>query len=171
MNIGISQAKEVHALWTHELQHAAPIPTRFFSSPLSRAAHTLNLTFAGLANFDTNPPLIMEGLRETIGLHTCDKRSSKSDIHAAFPTYAIEAGFAEEDELWRADYRETVAERDARVKIAIDRIFSEVKDPYVSIVAHGGVISSTLRVMNHAFFEVGTGGVIPMLIKATFSHT
>jgi len=71
----------------------------------------------------------MEGLRETIGYHTCDKRSSKSVINAAFPRYVFEDGFTEEDELWTANYRETDAERDVRVKSALDRIFFEVRDP------------------------------------------
>ncbi|KAG8886139.1 hypothetical protein FRB97_007177 [Tulasnella sp. 331] len=123
------QAQEAHTLQTRELESSIPVPTRLFSSSLHHAAHTHQLTSTGIVDFQSNPPLLVEGLRGAIGQHTCDRRSSKSAIQAAFPDHAIEAGSTEEDNLWMVDYREKDTERDARVLIAIDKTFSEVNDP------------------------------------------
>lgn len=44
-------------------------------------------------------PLIKEHFRESIGLHTCDERSKKSEIAAMYPTWAFEASFTQNDQL------------------------------------------------------------------------
>lgn len=36
-------------------------------------------------------------VRETLGEHTCDRRSKASEVKAQFPEYQFEAGFSEED--------------------------------------------------------------------------
>lgn len=122
--LGVKQAEKVHDLWKRESYAHIPIPTRVFSSPLSRAAHTLRITFSGLMDLQKHPPMIMEGLRERIGVHTCDLRSSKSEIHRAFPEFVFEDGFVEEDVLWKADVREKDDEKDARLKTVLDSIFT-----------------------------------------------
>jgi len=108
-------------LWKQEMNFSIPLPERLFSSPLSRATHTLQVTFLDILT--DVPPLIVENLRETTGLHTCDKRSEKSKIHQAFPSFSFEDGFSEEDELWEKDVRESEGSRDKRVKLALDQIF------------------------------------------------
>lgn len=179
-NLGVSQAQRVHYEWLKELPASIPLPTRLFTSPLSRAARTLEITFSGLVDFRKTHPLVVENLREKIGLHTCDKRSPKSVIHRSFRDFQIEEGFTEEDQLWRADYRETEQEKDVRVRSVLDRIFSQVNETCkpdfcfermllsnctlglnpkdIAIVAHGGVIESTLRILNHVPYSLGTGG-------------
>jgi hypothetical protein len=62
-------------------------------------------------------------MREHNGVHTCDKRRTRSDIHAAFPEYDFEEGFAEKDELWTSDYRETHDDIDRRARLVLDMIF------------------------------------------------
>lgn len=48
-----------------------------------------------------SPPLITEGFRENFrDEHTCDQRSTKSQIAAYNPGWEIEAGFSEADELF-----------------------------------------------------------------------
>ncbi|KAG8907907.1 hypothetical protein FRB99_001767, partial [Tulasnella sp. 403] len=187
--LGIAQAEAVHKRWSSELHlgGGVPVPTRLYSSPLSRAAKTMQISFEGITGEE---PLIMERLRETIGLHTCDKRSTRTVIHRSFPKFKIERGFTENDELWKADWREPVEERNARVKLAMDEIFTK---PGTCIVAHGGVIEAVLAVSKHRPYGVPTGGkviehvvhklvligilvsfsqgVIPLLIKATYSRT
>jgi hypothetical protein len=104
-----------------------------------------------------------------MGEHTCDKRSSKAKIHAAQPEWLIEKGFTEEDELWEADHRETHGEHDVRTQRLLEQIFeNEGKDAsVVSLTSHSGAIASLMRVIGHREFRLATGGMVPVLIKAT----
>ena len=69
----------------------------------------------------------MQLLREVIGEHTCDKRSSRSEIEQAWPKFELEDGLAEEDPFWRADWRESDAEMDVRLKKLLDSVFESDK--------------------------------------------
>lgn len=71
-----------------------------------------------------NTALIVEDLRETIGVHTCDMRSTKTQVHQRHPTLAFEPGFSEDDTLWTPDYRETSDEQNARLHRFLERLFS-----------------------------------------------
>src|ERR1700694_5289515 len=73
---GITQALAVNKAWKSQLTSSIPLPEKFYSSPLSRASSTLNLTFFDitLRNPPYSTPMILENLRESIGLHTCDRR-------------------------------------------------------------------------------------------------
>lgn len=57
------------------------------------------------------------------GIHTCDKRRTRTYIKHAFPGFDIEEGFTEEDKLWKPRKRETHAQIDARVGRVFDMIF------------------------------------------------
>ncbi|KDN37147.1 hypothetical protein RSAG8_10356, partial [Rhizoctonia solani AG-8 WAC10335] len=114
----------------------------------------------------------MESLREMNGEHTCDKRNPKSRIHEMYPGFDFEPGFTEEDELWTPDHRETVAEIDRRLKVALDEIFGFLlskNDIFISITAHSGTNAAALRVLGHREYALPTGGVIPVVIQATES--
>lgn len=119
---GISQAERVHALWSQELHSGGgiPLPTKLYVSPLSRALHTFQLSFAGIV--DDPPPTIVEDLRDAYGLRTADKRHNKTWIHEMFPEYEFESGFTEEDELWVEGVRESDDHVEARVEKVLDRI-------------------------------------------------
>lgn len=67
--------------------------------------------------------LVVEDLRETIGVHTCDERSTKSQIHSKHPLLPFEPGFTESDELWTSTYRETPEEQDLRIQRFLERLF------------------------------------------------
>ena len=45
--------------------------------------------------------IVSEHFRESIGLHTCDERSKKSEIAAMYPTWAFEPSFTQNDQLVR----------------------------------------------------------------------
>ena len=57
--IGEEQARSAHAAWKRELLRGAPIPQRFYCSPLSRATRTLELTFESILPTHLKP-LILE---------------------------------------------------------------------------------------------------------------
>jgi hypothetical protein len=90
-------------------------------------------------------PTIKELFREGISGHTCDRRSSKTEIHNAFPKYAIEDGFSEEDLLWRKGVGEVSQDQDVRSKKVLDEVFGNDDSTYISITSHSGEIASILR--------------------------
>ncbi|KAK5164794.1 putative phosphoglycerate mutase pmu1 [Saxophila tyrrhenica] len=146
-----------------------PLPENYYSSPLYRCLQTAQLTYANISLPSEKPfsPLIMEMAREVMGEHTCDRRSSRSVIHDAFPDFPIEMGFSEEDELWQADHRETHAEHDLRTRKLLDDVFEADGEAFVSLTSHSGSIASLLRVSGHREFRVPTGGMMPVFVKAT----
>lgn len=106
-------------------------------------------------------------VRETIGIHTCDRRSSKTAIQKEYPDYIIEEGFAENDELWHPSQRESDSALNARLKTFLDDIFAANSgNTFISVTAHSGAITSILDVVRHRRFKLQTGGVIPVLVRA-----
>lgn len=69
-----------------------------------------------------------QNMREHNGVHTCDRRRSRSDIQAAFPEYHFEEGFTESDRLWTPHYRETHDDIDRRAKHVLDMIFQNDRE-------------------------------------------
>ncbi|KAL8637835.1 MAG: hypothetical protein Q9228_004943 [Teloschistes exilis] len=166
---GIAQALTVNNFWSSEIKNQKiPTPQSYYTSPLTRCLSTANLTFSGLNLPSRHPfiPTVKEFFREGISGHTCDRRGSKSYIQSAFPTYKIEAGFAETDQLWEAYHGETQVDQDIRSKAVLDDVFSHDDETYLSVTSHSGEIASLLRVLGHQKFSLSTGAVIPVLVKA-----
>jgi broad specificity phosphatase PhoE len=168
--VGKQQVLQAHEFIATQLsEKLMPAPESYYVSPLYRCLETANLTYAGLKLPHDRPfkPIIKELLREDNGEHTCDRRSSRTFIHRAFPEWRFESGFSEQDLLWRADHRETHAEHDVRTRTFMDELFSSDRSTYVSLTSHSGAIASKLRVLGHRDFPLPTGGMIPLLVKAT----
>lgn len=167
--IGQQQARDASSFFRHQFTIGMPAAQRYYVSPLYRCLQTADLTFARL---DLPPgrafePTIKEMMREALGEHTCDRRSSRSIIHAAFPSWTIEAEFAEDDELWRADHRESHDEHDIRTTRFLDDLFMHDESLVVSLTSHSGAIASLLRVVGHREFRLPTGAMIAVVVKAT----
>lgn len=146
-----------------------PAPEAYFVSPLYRCLQTANLTYEGLELPEGRPfrPMVKEMMREVMGEHTCDRRSTRSVIHDAVPKWRIEHGFTEEDELWQEHHRETWAEHDVRTRRLLDDVFANDDHLFVSFTSHSGAIASLLRVIGHVQYKVPTGGMMPVVIKAS----
>lgn len=154
--LGESQALTAHAFWSSQLSiQKQPAPESYYTSPLLRCMATASLTFSGLELPADRPfkPLIKELIREAIGAHTCDRRSSKSVIAKNYPDWPIEEGFAEEDPLWDAEQRESNEAMDRRLRQGLDEIFAADKNTWVSISSHSGAIGSILRGMLPPLFR------------------
>ncbi|CAH2350535.1 probable phosphoglycerate mutase Pmu1p [[Candida] railenensis] len=169
---GRGQAKDNWREWERQIKGAnAPIPTKFYSSPLSRSIDTLILTWEKIVDLARLKPLIKEKIRETIGVHTCDKRSSKSILQSKYSElgFQFEADFAEEDIYFKPNVRESVSEHALRLNKAFQEIFNEngKENPYICITSHSGTIRASLLALGHREFSVGTGGMIPVFVKAT----
>ncbi|KAK0116756.1 hypothetical protein ONS96_012607 [Cadophora gregata f. sp. sojae] len=168
-SVGEGQAKKANEFWRSQIKdQKIPTPESYYTSPLLRCLATASITFSGLDLPKEHPfiPTIKENLREVIGVHTCDRRSSKTVIHSHYPDWPFEEGFAEEDPLWSASLRETNHAIDQRTLTAVEELFSSDKSTYISISAHSGQIASMLRVLEHRAFGLGTGQAIPVLVKA-----
>lgn len=167
---GKLQASHNNAFFKKQLAEAKmPAPHKYYSSPLYRCLQTANTTFSRLELPEDKPfkPTIKELLREVMGEHTCDKRSSRTVIHNAVPSWDIEPGFTEEDELFQVHHRETLQEHDARTQRFLDDIFENDRNSFISFTSHSGAEASLLRVIGHREFRLPTGGLMPIFIKAT----
>lgn len=107
-------------------------------------------------------------LRETLGIHTCDRRSDKSLLTTSYPSYRFEQDFAETDPLWDPEWRESNSARDLRLLTLLRDIFTNDMDDatFVSLTAHSGAISSILNVIGHRPFAIKTGAVMPIFVRA-----
>lgn len=165
--LGRRQAHKINLAWKKEVQAGVPLPTELYSSPLTRAASTLEITWGDLLLEDgLVRPLFVEHLREVIGVHTCDQRSRKSTIAKNFPSFDFEAPFSEHDQLWSPDFQESNQQQALRIQQWLNRVFATDPSQYISITAHGGVIQSLLRVVDHPKVSVPPGGMIPIIVKA-----
>ncbi|KAG5422368.1 PMU3 [Candida metapsilosis] len=146
-------------------------PQKMYVSPLSRSIDTLYYTWSPIVDIQQMKPYIQENWRETTGVHTCDKRSTRSIIAKKYEKlgFVIEPGFTEEDELYKDDYRESFDEQAARMNIVLQQLFTENQANGVDIVGittHSGSIKTQLLVLGHRAFAVQTGGMIPVFVKA-----
>ena len=146
--LGITQALAVNTFWASEIANQKiPTPQTFYTSPLTRCLQTANYTFDGLDLPAKHPfiPQVKEYFREGISGHTCDRRRSETYIRNLFPSYKIEPGFTEDDELWVALHGETNVDQDVRSKSVLDDVFSSDGSTYISVTSHSGEIASLLR--------------------------
>jgi broad specificity phosphatase PhoE len=103
-------------------------------------------------------------LRESIGLHTCDKRNSKSRIRETFPGFDFEPSFTEHDPLWDAEFQETEPQETVRLRLLLNEIFATDPSTFISITAHGGVIGALFNAIGKRTFPVLTGGFVPIVV-------
>ncbi|KAI9831693.1 MAG: hypothetical protein M1819_004759 [Sarea resinae] len=133
--------------------------------PFSRSSHIPSSRKK--ANISNIPLFLRQQLlRETIGEHTCDRRSTATYIHAEFPDFPFEPAFSETDPLWSPTIRETHAQHDRRMKKLLDDVFTHDGSAFISFTSHSGAIASILRVLQHREFPLLTGAAIPVLVKA-----
>lgn len=143
-----------------------PLPQSFYSSPFTRAADTLVLTWADLIlDSGYNTPIFKEALRETIGLHTCDKRRSKAYLENRYPDFEFETGFYDEDLLWTKDTQEDDGAKVLRARQFLDDLFASDENTYISVTAHSGVGSAILSAIGHRSFKLATGAIIPLVVR------
>ncbi|KAF3033287.1 hypothetical protein E8E11_000088, partial [Didymella keratinophila] len=130
--------------------------TAILSSPLRRCLRTIQLALPPEAG---NPrPSIKEKLRERLGVHTCDQRSSRSWIAEHYPSFSIEPAFAEEDALWSPDWRETIEQHTVRSTELLDDIFDGDYGDNIVLATHSsGAIMSLFAATGWKKIPVAAG--------------
>jgi broad specificity phosphatase PhoE len=148
---GQDQASDVNKLWKAQLPNGIPPPETYYVSPLTRTIETAFLSFHSLPLPSTHPykPLMKELLREALGVHTCDRRSTKTAIQEKFKHLTFEAGFSDQDLLWEKDYREPSSARPYRLATFLDDVFDSDGNVFLSMTSHSGAIGSILEVVGH----------------------
>ncbi|KAJ8106123.1 hypothetical protein OPT61_g9748 [Boeremia exigua] len=136
--------------------------TAILSSPLRRCLRTVHLAFPPETR--DRRPIIKEKLRERLGIHTCDQRSSRTWIAENYPSFDIEDGFDENDSLWTPDRRESIEEHTARSTELLDDIFDGDYGDYVVLAAHSGAIMSLFAATGWRKVPVAAGAVYPLLV-------
>ncbi|KII90523.1 hypothetical protein PLICRDRAFT_39086 [Plicaturopsis crispa FD-325 SS-3] len=178
--LGVQQAEAARALWITERAAGAPLPDKMFCSPFQRALKTCAVTFGGVVEHG-KIVLVLENLRERSGVHTCDRRHPRSRIIASLPTLPISSSqsqvefeialdVTEEDTYWDPETRETMDQVSARARSVLDRVFgaNDAGDTtFVSITAHVDIIEGFLLALGRGRYSLPTGGVIPVVVKAT----
>lgn len=182
--LGESQARAANEGWKKELKDGIPLPQSLYSSPLQRAARTLEITWddillqkhhksirpiVSLYNI-TADLQIKENLRESIGLHTCDQRSTKSVLAKAFPRFRFEPSFTEHDILWDATYQETGPQEAMRLRFVLNEIFATDSHTHIGITAHGGVIGALFRAVGRRDMAILPGGFVPIVVSTAGSY-
>ena len=183
---GIEQAKVADQFWTSIAPLSKiPNPERYYVSPLDRCLKTADITFSSMHQLmgrkfrpevkevmhlaiDERVDLAdhLQMLREVIGIHSCDRRSSKSYIQTHYPDYPIEPGLAEEDPLWDANLRESDSMQTVRLTGFLDDVFAHDSNTFISFTSHSGAIAAILRAIGHQPFRLPTGSVMATLVKA-----
>lgn len=168
-DLGKSQAQLVSQFLASQFSRGMPVPQSFYVSPLWRCLQTADTTWSSLSlpKGRTFDPLIVEGIRERTGRHTCDKHSTRSEIAAGFPHWRIEDGFPEQDDYFDPEHRESEEVARARLMKAIDRIFQTDDNLFISLTIHCDAIFQLLKGVGHNPGALPTGSIIPLVIKAT----
>ncbi|KAK7188479.1 phosphoglycerate mutase-like protein 1 [Paraphaeosphaeria sporulosa] len=141
------------------------LPDVIFSSPLRRCLRTTEIAYGDVLG--ERRPVVKEKLRERLGVHTCDRRSARSYIASAHPVFEIEEGFTEEDELWKADIRESLDQHIVRATQLLEDLFERGGQVAImSLTAHSGAIMALFGATGWKKVPVAAGAVYPLLVVA-----
>ncbi|PYI01124.1 putative phosphoglycerate mutase [Aspergillus sclerotiicarbonarius CBS 121057] len=166
---GMQQARDLGQFWTDVAPaQKIPLPETVYTSPLARCLHTTKLMFsrAFAKQGRRLAPLVKEGLRERLTDHTCDKRSSVSWINRYYPSFLIEDGFSEEDQLWSPFLSETTEEHVVRKQGVLENIFERDPNPIIALTIHAHAIGAILRACGaEKEFHVQEGSTIALLVR------
>ncbi|KAK6465813.1 histidine phosphatase superfamily [Scheffersomyces coipomensis] len=180
-DVGIAQAKENNEAWKREIKAGAPIPSKFYVSPMQRSSQTLVLTWDDIKP-KSKRPIVTPSIRETIGENLCDERSTVTVIKERFGKYGfiIPEDMPENDIDFKYDYRETMPEQTFRINGFLQSLFNEdvksdntidkelvEENTFISTTSHAGTIRCFIVALNHRHFTISTGGMIPVVVKAT----
>ncbi|OQO13159.1 hypothetical protein B0A48_02623 [Cryoendolithus antarcticus] len=163
---GLQQAQDLGEFWTNAIKmDQVAAPTSFYTSPLRRCLQTVATTWQNVAGLPpSKSPIVHESLREIFGVHTCDKRSSTSQIQAEFPYFELSPGLTADDRLWTPDHRETMQEHAELWRNFLQDLFENDESTYVSITTHSGATRALYLAIGHPDVWTAAGSVVPIVV-------
>ncbi|XP_043814406.1 phosphoglycerate mutase-like protein 1 isoform X7 [Manihot esculenta] len=99
---------------------------------------------AAISSLNSPPFIAVELCREHFGVHPCDKRQNISDYQFLFPAIDFSLIETDEDEMWKANVRETTEELTARGLKFMNWLWTR-KEKEIAIVTHSGFLFHTLN--------------------------
>ena len=164
---GITQAEEAGDFWANAVSaDKVPVPEKWFTSPLTRCLHTTE-TMRKRVQMTiplSSPPFLSEAVREISGVHTCDKRSTRSAIEAAFPEFILEGSMSEEDNLWHANKRNTPEEHVKMWRTFLEQLFVD-NSTFIFIATHSGATRALYLAIGHPVVWTAAGSIVPILVR------
>lgn len=147
-----------------------PLPGTVYTSPLVRCLETTRLVYTDVFAALTGGPLrpvVKEVLRERVTNHTCDRRSDRAALVAAYPECDFEHGFTETDMQWRARpaAAETAEQHRARKQALLEDIFAYDAAEFVALVSHSYAVTALLAALSEPDFRLGEGAVVALLVR------
>ena len=124
------------------MEGTAMAPQAVFVSPLMRTVQTATLVFPGRTGL-----VALEGFREQMGAHHCDKRSAVSAIRDTYSHVDFAHVATDEDELWTSE-RETKLALAQRAQQALSDLFTLTGPDTrtVAVITHSALLRSLTRV-------------------------
>ncbi|TYZ64976.1 hypothetical protein PybrP1_005768 [[Pythium] brassicae (nom. inval.)] len=148
-----------------ERARGMPPIERVVVSTLSRAIQTAEIFFA---DYPPRAPFAsMELCREIMGVHTCDKRVSRSQLARKFPRVDVTRVADEEDVLWSPTHRETDEEIQARALVFLQQLFDAVPERFVAVVTHSKFMRCLYDALLHGQKDVFPANceVVPLVLE------
>jgi len=165
-SLGIEQARSIQEMWKTESSYGLTPPDKLYCSPLTRALHTCDIMLDGVFQHPHAPVTVVENCREKNGVHTCNKRNTRTYIATCYPHFIIEEGFTELDELWDPNIQELMAQIVERARKFLGVVFrNDVNAQFISLTAHVTFINGFLAAIGMQRFNLPTGGIIPLVVK------
>lgn len=147
-----------------ERERGMPAIERVVVSPMARAIDTAQLFLD--ERFGPRPFVAIESCRETLGRHTCDKRSPRDTLAQRFPVVDFSRIRSNQDELWSPTHRETLEELKVRAHAFLSELAREVPQTHVAVVTHSGFIGAVLALLNpgQPVFKPANCEVVPIVV-------
>ena len=159
---GEAAAASAAARMKYELQMGLPLE-KVILSPLRRTLQTGTTVFA--TEIGKVPFVAMELCRETMGVHTCDKRSPIAEMAALFPMVDFSDITENDDGLWQPDKRESLDEIQARAVQFLKHVYENVPETFIAITSHVGFIGACLRVLEQTEYRLDNCEIVPVVIQ------
>jgi broad specificity phosphatase PhoE len=80
--------------------------------------------------------IVLEHVREAFGQHVTDRRRTKTHLQQHYPLLQFDENMTNDDALWSAEWRESIADVQARIQKALNWIVRRPEDLMV-VVTHG----------------------------------
>ncbi|XP_051132601.1 phosphoglycerate mutase-like protein 1 [Andrographis paniculata] len=116
---------------------------------------------AAISSLNCPPIVAVELCREHLGVHPCDQRRTVSEYKRLFPAVDFSLMESDEDNLWKADIRETKEEVAARGAQFLNWLFT-LKEQEIAVVTHSGFLFHTLAALGNGYH--------PLVKKEVCSH-